>query len=322
MLMPVLMLCVAAVGCSARAFLHLDKRPLWDDLRVILGGGGNSTVFLYGADALVVDPKMLGFADEVRRTVEEDLGRQVKRLLLTHSHFDHAAGATEYGAVGAVLAHPNTRTRLVGVSGPCGRTGTPARAARPGEQTVFEPRRSSPFDGVSERGGIPACALPIVDVDREMRLWLGAEEFLVLHPGRAHTDGDLIGYFPERRLLVAGDVVLNGYWPRVDPSAGGDLLALGTALDVLLGLPFDKVVPGHGDLGGREVVQTQRAFLRALEEDVRGARAAGLSEPEATQRVVLRPEFVHLQPLPGETFPQQVRLMYRALVEAAMKPAP
>lgn len=271
----------------------------------------------------MVDPKMLGFANEVRRTVEEDLGREVRRLLLTHSHADHAAGATGYVTVGAVMAHPRTRVRLVGAAGPCGRVGGAGRgSARRERESVFEPRRSSSFDGVSERGGMPACALPIVDVDHEIRLWLGAEEFLVLHPGVGHTDGDLVGFFPERRLLVAGDLVLNGYWPVVDTEAGGNLLALGTTLDVLLGLPFDKVVPGHGDLGGREVVELQRAFLRALEEDVRKAQSAGMDEAEAVRRVVLRPEFAQLEPLPGETFPKQVSLMYRALVEAAMKPQP
>lgn len=302
-------------GCAAATFLHVDRRVLWDDLRVLLGGGGNSTVLLHGTEALVVDPKMLGYAKGLRDEVEVELGRRVRRILLTHSHFDHAGGANEYPDLGAVLVHPRTRARLLEAEeGLCARLPDSARERR----SAFARSEPDLFEGVNARG-LPLCALPYVEVTRAFVLWLGGEEVHVMNLGSGHTDGDLVAYLPDRKLLIAGDLVLNGFWPRVDPKAGGNLLTLSRTLDRLAELPFEKIVPGHGEIGGREVLEVQRAYLRALEEDVRSAMAAGWSEAEAVERIPLRPGFEGLAPVPGETHSEQVRRMYRAVAEADMK---
>ncbi|MBX5483104.1 MAG: MBL fold metallo-hydrolase [Myxococcaceae bacterium] len=299
-------------GCGARAFLHLDRRVLWDDLRVVLGGGGNSTVLLHGSDALVIDPKMLGYTQRLRDEVERDLGRRVRRLILTHAHYDHAGGATDFAWAGAVLVHPNTRARLLANDqGPCDREAPPA----PRTRDAF--RRSEPVIFDPPHGALlPVCALPFVEVTSEVRLWLGGEEVQVMNLGSGHTDGDLVAYFPDRKLLVAGDLVMNGFRPHIDESSGGSLLHLADTLDRLLGLPFEKVVPGHGDLGGRDVVERQRRYLRALEEDVKRAIAAGApSEDAVVGEVKLREEFEDLPPIPGDPFEKDVRRMYRELHE-------
>src|SRR5438309_433587 len=53
--------------------------------------------------------------DEVRRLrqqLEERLGREVRRIMITHAHFDHSGGLHLYPSAGSVLVHPNTRARL------------------------------------------------------------------------------------------------------------------------------------------------------------------------------------------------------------------
>jgi cyclase len=300
-------------GCGARGFLHLDRRTFDGQVRVWLGGGGNSTVVMEGSQALVVDPKMLGFARRLRKEVEEDLGRSVRRLVLTHSHYDHAGGAGEFRSVGAVLVHPRARARLAGDSaGGC----RPGGGGMPEPGLTLAPPRAPLFESPGQGRVRDLCALPYVEVAGEVTLWLGGEEVRVWHPGVGHTDGDLVAYLPSRRLLVAGDLAMNGWLPRVDPQAGGNPLAFWRTLDAVLELEFDSVVPGHGDIGGREIIERSRDYLRALEGDVRQARADGLTEDQAASRVGLRAELKGTPPLPTESHSGNVRLVYRALVDA------
>lgn len=271
-------------GCGIRVLLEVRPVTLAPDARVWLGGGGNSFAFLHGGDAFVVDLKFLDFARRQRRQVEEELGRKVRRLLLTHSHVDHAGGLALYPEAGAVLVHPRTRARLE-----------------------------------RQREGMAGVAF--VEVDDEARLLLGKEEVVVKYLGVGHTDGDLVAWLPGRKLLVAGDLFLNGYEPHVDEKAGGNTLALRYTLDRMLELPFETVVPGHGEVGTRADVERWRDYLAKLEAEVRAGIAAGRTEDDLARNIRL-PEYAY-QVIPlGEDRERNVRQMYRAVLKAGKERSP
>lgn len=260
------------VGCGAQTFLRMEALPAGPQLDYFLGGGGNSLVLRHEGVAFLVDPKMRPASRQLRHRLEVELHRQVRRVLLTHSHGDHASGAALYGDA-VVLAHPATRARL-------------------------------------EAQGLRAN---YVDVAHEVRLTLGGEPVRVLYLGAGHTDGDLVALFEARKLLVAGDLVLEKYEPVVDEGAGGDLLALAAALDRLLALDFERVLPGHGQPAPRARVERLRAYLAALEQAVAAARARGLDE-DAVVREVRLVGFDDFEPVPFQADrAKTVRRMARAL---------
>jgi glyoxylase-like metal-dependent hydrolase (beta-lactamase superfamily II) len=268
-------------------FLTIEKVALTERVRLFLGGGGNTAVYLHGREALVVDPKMGDFARRLRRGVEDDLGRKVRRIVLTHVHDDHTKGVAAFPDVGAVLVHPNTRARLV--------------AADVAKAQAW---------------------VPYADVDGEVKLFLGGDEVLVKYLGVAHTDGDLVVLFVKERVLVAGDLVLNGYEPYGDAANGGDMLSFRKALDELMKLDFDQVVPGHGEVMDRAGAQNYRDYLAAAEGAVREQVAKGASEDEAVAAVRL-PQFPTLAPLPmASSREKTLRAMYRGVVEAAKRAGP
>lgn len=238
---------VASFGCGAQLFLRMEPRAFDGQVRLFLGGGGNSLAFFDGPEVLLVDTKLAGMARQLRVDLEDRPVRQVRRLLLTHSHLDHTAGVGLYTHVGAVLVHPRTRGRLEA-------------------------------DGVRAR---------FVEVEDEVLLQLGGERVRVKYLGRAHTDGDLVALFEHRRLLVAGDLVMKGFEPTTDLNAGGSILEFRPTLDALLALDFVTVLPGHGEPMSRAEVEHVRGYLVALEAAVRAARARGLDEAQAVREVSL-----------------------------------
>jgi glyoxylase-like metal-dependent hydrolase (beta-lactamase superfamily II) len=261
-----------AAGCGAQQFFRMQQVAAGPHLDFFLGGGGNSAVLLHDGVAFLIDTKMRPASRRVRSELEDELGREVRRVLLTHAHGDHASGVDLYGEA-VVLAHPATRARL-------------------------------------EAKGVRAAW---VDVEHEVLMTLGGEPVRVLYLGAGHTDGDLVALFEARRLLVAGDLVLERSEPVIDVAAGGDVLALAATLDRLLALDFDRVLPGHGQPVTRERVVRLRAYLQAVEDAVRAARARGLDE-DAIAREVTLPGFDDFEKVPFRTDrAETVRLMARAL---------
>ncbi|MCC6334869.1 MAG: MBL fold metallo-hydrolase [Myxococcales bacterium] len=268
-------------GCGAQQLLRMDRVKAGPHLEFFLGGGGNSAALLHEGVVFLVDPKLRPASRRVRQTLEEELGRQVRRVVLTHAHLDHASGLGLYPSA-VVLAHPATRARL---------------------------------EAQGYRAGW-------VDVSHEVRLTLGGEPVRVLYLGAGHTDGDLVVLFEARKLLVAGDLVLERSEPVIDEASGGDPLALAATLDRVLALDFDTALPGHGQSVPRARVQRLREYLRAVEDAVRAARGRGLDEA-AIAREVKVAGFEDFEPVPFRTDrAETVRLMARAVFREASVPTP
>ncbi|GLZ38913.1 MBL fold metallo-hydrolase [Actinokineospora sp. NBRC 105648] len=97
----------------------------------------------------------------------------------------------------------------------------------------------------------------------------------LLHFGPAHSTDDTVVWLPEPRVLFAGDIVMSGVTPFVQMgsvSGSLDTLARLRALDPLV------VVPGHGPVGGPELIAANEDYLRWVRANARAGLAAGLTE--------------------------------------------
>ena len=267
--------CVLAVasGCAMQRFLRVEERQIDARLRFFLGGGGNSLVLTHGKQAFLVDVKFAGASKSLRHRIETELERSVRRAMVTHSHFDHAGGLDEFKNLGPVLVHPNARRRLEA-------------------------------DGVRAQW---------VDVEGPLELQLEDEIVRVWHPGKGHTDGDLVAYLVHRKLLVTGDLVTADMEPVIDVEAGGDVLAWAGTLKGLLEFDFVTALPGHGAPIGRDTLVRLLAYLTLVEHEVTVAQRKGLSEDDVVAAVSID-QSPALEPVPfAANREKTVRLMDRAL---------
>jgi cyclase len=95
----------------------------------------------------------------------------------------------------------------------------------------------------------------------------------IYHPGPAHTQGDLIVYFSDERAISTGDLFLTNSCPAMDD---GDLENWITALDHMLALPVEQVVPGHFELATKSELQHFRNYLADLRDQVAGMYRKGM----------------------------------------------
>ncbi|MEV7727334.1 MBL fold metallo-hydrolase [Streptomyces sp. NPDC087917] len=102
----------------------------------------------------------------------------------------------------------------------------------------------------------------------------------------AHTTDDTIVWLPDQGVLFTGDLVMNGVTPFcVMGSVAGSL----RALDRLRALGATTVVPGHGPVGGPELLDANAAYLRWIRDLAREGVAAGATPLELARATDLGP---------------------------------
>ncbi len=108
-------------------------------------------------------------------------------------------------------------------------------------------------------------------------LYLGGHEVRIYHPGPAHTQGDLVVYFPDEHAIATGDLFLANSCPAMDD---GDMENWIATLDQMLVLPVEHVIPGHFELATKSELQRFRNYLADLRGQVARMYQQGMSLPQ------------------------------------------
>jgi len=213
-----------------------------DGILVVLNGEGqmgvsNAAFIIEDNKALVVDtmtfPEMAeGMICEIAHR-----GADVDMVLNTHHHIDHTGGNMAFAGA-RIVSHPASVTLLQ-------QLGLPVKL-----YDRLMPHFRGRFDHLELV--IPEPAI------NQLRLSRGGE-LHVFTP--AHTLADLVVWFPESRVLLAGDISFIGVTPL---AVHGLLSGWIEAIDTLLALNPEVIVPGHGAIGGERELRMQRDYLAAL----------------------------------------------------------
>ena len=232
----VIALGVAAYGIYlARAIQRFEVSQLTPDLHMISGDfGGNVGVLKTGAGTVIVDTMTFTMQGErIRELAEEITGEPVVMIINSHYHQDHTHGNPGFEPGTRVVSTARTLQHLQELD-------------------------ADHFSGVA------AALLPSETFQFAQQLKVGDKTLQLLHPGRGHTDGDLVVLFVEDRALHAGDLFFNKRYPNIDLEAGGSITAWGDTLDKLFALPFEQVIPGHGPVSNAAGLRQFQVFVREL----------------------------------------------------------
>ena len=178
---------------------------------------------------------------DVAASARELLGRPVTHVVVTHWHFDHFFGLAGVPDV-VSYGHESLRSRL----------GTDA----------IDP------EVILDQLGFDVAELvaPTEDISIVKALDLGGRRVEIVHPGPAHSEGDLCVYVPDARVVFTGDLIETSADPAVGPDSS--LASWSMALDSLLsgaGHADDLLfVPGHGEPAVAMDVAEQQAALASM----------------------------------------------------------
>jgi len=179
----------------------------------------------------------------------------VRTLVNTHHHPDHTAGNGVF-ADATIVAHERARDemRILGL-----------------------PRNSGVWTDTDY--GDLRLALPFLTFADRLTLW--ADDLrceLLFSGGPAHTTNDIVVWIPERSVLFSGDLLFNGGTPFL--LSGSVLGAIDVLENFLRPLGAQTIVPGHGPVGGPELIEPVLGYLRFIAGLAAEGRAAGVAPLE------------------------------------------
>ncbi len=255
-----------------------------DRVRAAIGGGGNTVLVRGRTGALQSDGKNFGLGTTIRREAEAH-GVPVTVFLNTHHHGDHSGGNAAFMDV-RTIAHRHTEPRIRAtaernlgrIDQVFGRMTEMIEAGEaPGEMADDLARGRERLAGMSPQDFVPA---ELHDGRVTVDLGDGVVELHWISEG--HTDGDTFLHLPEEKVIHAGDLLFHGRHPYVDVGGGATPAGWMRCLDAMLALTDGDtvVVPGHGAIGGPEVIRGQQAYFHQLMEIVEGGLRDGRSRDE------------------------------------------
>jgi glyoxylase-like metal-dependent hydrolase (beta-lactamase superfamily II) len=204
-------------------------------------------------------------ARAVIRTIRTRSEKPIRWLVLYAHHPDMMFGAIEMRRAGAgVIAHPDTRVL----------------AAEGGPDAMVANWHS--VVGLQELLGFEYADQPDRPVSGWDTLRLGGEDLVVIHPGPAHSAGDLMLWIPGRRVLFSGDILVeDGITMVVD----GNSRVLLATLALIDSLAPRVLVPGHGRIPGdpARLVAMTRGYITSVRDSMRAEVRRGTSMRRAVE---------------------------------------
>ena len=237
----------------------LEQTQLTDDVHMYSGLGGNVGVLVTREGVVVVDTMtFVRQGDAIRGKVAELTPQPIVAVLNTHYHLDHTHGNPAFPIGTKVVSTAKTLAHLQNLDADYWKD-RPAKELLPNDT----------FDGPTKE------------------IKLGGKTVRAYYFGRGHTDGDMVVLFVEDRVLHIGDLLFNGYYPNIDLEAGGSVKQWPATLEKVLALPFDTVIPGHGEAASRRSIERYRDFLTSLWTQTAQVHDRGGSLENAIQLVDL-----------------------------------
>ena len=216
----------------------IEVLPVQDNVYMIAGPGGNTTVQIGKTGVLLVDTQTAAATDQLLAAIRPLSDKPLRYIINTQAGRDHTGGndslAKRYG----------TATEVEVVNTP-GSTAT---------QTVAILAHQHVLDRMSAKD--PADARPTIAwptdtyLGETKELYFNGEGVQMFHIPAAVTDGDTIVYFRRSDVVSAGDLLMTDSYPPIDVDRGGSLEGVIDGLNRIL----DLAIPAHHEEGGTYVI--------------------------------------------------------------------
>jgi len=251
-------------------FREGETRPV---TRVILCA--NSSVIEMKDYLIVVDANFPSCAEALIQQVKSVSAKPIQYAIDTHHHRDHAYGNAVYTRIGAItLAHAGVVDEMNRYE--------PERwqHEEKGRQDVADLHLQTP-----ERPRQTYRESPFVLSDSTRRVEL-------YNFGWGHTRGDTFIYLPKEGVLCTGDVIVNG--PYIT-TTDANIANWPNVIRAAQKLHVKYVLPGHGPVGGADVMEGMKQFLLELYKGVGAAVKSGKTLDQLVAKKDGRPVSTSLQ---------------------------
>ena len=217
-----------------------------------------SVLACVGADGvLLIDTGHRGTADSLKKVAAK--WGKVRYVINTHYHGDHVGGNYVFDEDALIMGHYNAHEALSGY--------------------------------YYHLPGNPDANMPDAAIFDELAMNFNGETIRAFHIPGAHTDGDLLVYFAESKILHVGDLVFSVGLPYVDVyQSNGDVEGYARHVKALIDTlsPEVRIVCSHGpDYSVLELMSYYNLIVETADLVWKGAEA-GMSKEQMQEENLLK----------------------------------
>ncbi|WP_461831856.1 MBL fold metallo-hydrolase [Aquifex sp.] len=214
-----------------------------------------SNAYFYVADdgVLVIDSlSTYKLGRELVETIKSITDKPIRFLVITHYHTDHFYGIKAFKETGAeTIAHEYAFEYL----------------SNPSSYNFFLARKKLLKEHMEGTELLP----PSITLTKSLNIYLKVgkdyRKFEVMHLCKGHTNGDIVVYIPDEKILFSGDIVFDGRLPFLGSGNSGTWIK---CLDEILEMEPKVLLPGHGNpLIGKEKIKKAVLWTKKYITDLR-----------------------------------------------------
>jgi glyoxylase-like metal-dependent hydrolase (beta-lactamase superfamily II) len=193
----------------------------------------------------LIDTQFAPLADRIKSALRSISDGEIRYIINTHHHEDHAFGNVALGQSALIIGHRKTKNRLLDIS----------------------PENR-----------------PDLSFEKKMSVFFNGEEIQLIHFPPGHTDNDVVVYFTKSNVFHLGDLWNSGIssFPTVDINAGGSVRGMLKNVEKLIAIipPGAKIIPGHYSLSDLDDLKRTRTMLVETLSLVQDKMNSGISLEE------------------------------------------
>jgi len=217
--------------------------------------GANAGIIV-GRDGIVVVDTLISSKEAQRfiNDIKAVSDKPIRYVVNTHSHLDHSLGNADFIRLGAVVvSHTNCK-----------------KNARAEASTILQKAKNYGLtDEMMQGTKVAEASLTFTN---KMEIDLGDRIVELIYAGSSHTDGSILVYVPDTKVLFAGDILFTNFHPNMRDA---DVKNWISVLDHISTLDAVSIIPGHGPLSTKKDVQEMKEYLMTCEKIGRELSAQG-----------------------------------------------
>ncbi|MGY5874274.1 MAG: MBL fold metallo-hydrolase [Candidatus Thorarchaeota archaeon] len=240
--------------------------------------GGNYGAVILSNEIVFLDSGMFHHVTkDIADSLVADKKKPILKMLLTHYHSDHWAGAQGLGNV-SIVSSSETRGLLA------------EQFSDPEYMSMMRDRAEQGKDERPDFWTAVQSLTPLLpDIVFNDEVTVGAEQDVKMWRVGGHTPGSSVVIVEPEHIMYCGDLIFNKSFPYAGDS-GCDPDQWIAVLKEIESANYEKIIPGHGSICDNEVIREHINFFRELRDLVKDALEQGLTVDQFVE-MGLTPDF-------------------------------
>jgi cyclase len=205
------------------------------------------------------------FAKQAYAAMTKVAGKKlpVKTILMSHEHDDHWLGNNYYKEV--------HKTQIIGPES---------------FNSHYKTGDKTRMFGILPENAIRGTKIVKVDKSNKngMKFAISGVNFEYVPVGKSHSVEDYIMYMPDNKLILAGDVVMNG---RITSNRDGSVMGQLKALETINSKDWTTLIPGHGFIIDKTAMDESKLYFTLTKDRIQGAMKNGIDSTGIVEAVPL-----------------------------------